>query len=222
MVTLRLSMKSLAATAASLVLALGCISCKATSPSVKTLLASEVPDASEPMRAHAELHMDADFNDFERSVIADAVKIWKIQTGGLADISVVYDLDFNSILNIQEHTEKDHHTVVKLEAWMPQVQAMDGDGKVLGWMGPTGGIHNPWHKPIHGAFVPERWTDREYSLQVVIHEFGHVLGVPHSPAVQGIMYPHIVSGRKACLKTSDLAAFCQVNTCGTAKMVPCE
>lgn len=223
MVTLRLIMKSVAATAACLVIAAGCINCKSVpSPTVKTLLESMVPDVSEPEKASVVLHFDTSFNESERSVIADAAKIWKVQTGGLADIKTVYDVDFESLVGLQEHVERGENIIVKLEAWMPQVQAMDESGKALGWMGPSGGIHNPWKKPIHGAFVPERWVDRDYSLQVVVHEFGHVLGLPHAAPIQGIMYPSVIVGRKACLKTSDLAAFCQVNSCGTVRMVPCE
>ncbi len=171
----------------------------------------------------AVIHADSAFSIPERNAIDDSAKVWNLQTGGLAKITIVYDLDFDSLTSIQEHISDKHHLMARMESWMSSVQDVDTYGaKVLGWVSPSGGIHNPWKKPIFVAFVMDRMLDRAYTMQVMVHEFGHVLGLPHLASPQALMYPSIIVGRSACLKKPDLAAFCEVAECGTVQMVPCE
>jgi len=184
-----------------------------------------VPGAESVRPARAELHMDVDFTESERADAAKATDIWRKQTGGLADIRLVYDLDFNDLAGLNEHLELNHSVVVRRTSEQDSVVAADAeaqcDGCVLGWMN-SGGIHAPGHKPIHGAFVVDRFTMPGIQLQVMLHEFGHVLGLPHVEARQAIMYPSVVLGRTQCLKKSDLVAFCDVNECGSTVLYPCE
>lgn len=183
-----------------------------------------VPDAEQPKAASVVLHADKDFTVAEREVMYSAAAIWSRQTSGVADIQLVFDVDFESLMGLQEHVKNGHNLVLRAESWMDMVIREDasvGHGVVLGWM-TAGGIHNPGRLPVTGVFVEDRLEDRNVALQTVIHEFGHVLGLPHVPSVQSIMYPGIIRSRKACLKRPDLAAFCQVNDCGTSKMLPCE
>ena len=73
------------------------------------------------------------------------------------------------------------------------------------------------------SFVVDRMGDfpSEFKL-VCLHEMGHALGLPHVESVQSIMYPSVSPSRTTCLKQADLRAFCDVNDCGTHKMLPCE
>lgn len=198
-----------------IVLAVGC----RTAQSKVVELAPMVPDVSAPVPPVVTVHADTDFSDVDKKAIADACHIWSVQTDRLTKITVVYDLDFNDMASVQS-VAKDVY-IVSLESWMPAVRAMDGDGIVLGWMGPAGGIHNPWGIKPHGAFVADRLNSKN-RLQVFVHEFGHLLGIPHLPNIQATMFPNIIVGRKACLHKPDLDAFCSVNECGTHTMYPCE
>lgn len=199
-----------------LLLIVGC-----TKPMTVTTL---VPGAQEPLAPSVTLHMDTDFTTSERASAQEAVDLWRNQTSGLANITLVYDLDFNSLSNLQEHVAEGHHLVASMESWMSVVQSEDEsnhcDGCVLGWMN-AGGVHGVGHRPIHGAFVLDR-IPADMLTAIMVHEFGHVLGVPHVGAIQGVMYPAAIRGRTACLKKPDLVAFCSVNECGNRKMYPCE
>ncbi len=192
-------------------------------PTMKEALGGLVPNAEEPKAPTVVLHVDTDFTSEERAEMEDAAAIWYVQTSHLAVIALVYDLDFSDMANLKAHVDADDNLVARMESWMRAVQEGDQPhAMVLGWVSPGGGIHNPEHAPTHVAFVTDRFLDRDMALQVITHEFGHVLGLPHVASRQSIMYPSINRGRKVCLKKADLTAFCEVNECGTVRMLPCE
>ena len=183
-----------------------------------------IPGSNPTRNASVVLHWDTDFTPDERASANEAADIWNRQTGGLAHIENHFDLDFNSIRSLTEHTvERNDNIIIRLESWMDSVKQMEPDdgGKILGWV-TSGGIHNPWGQAIHGAFVADRMAVKHVRLMVMLHEFGHLLGLPHSASVQAIMFPHIIANGSACLKQADLVSFCQVNMCGHVKMYPCE
>lgn len=198
-----------------------CPACGAPSLTVAQILSPMVPDAEAPKPASVTFHADTDFTDPERQYIQSACDVWRKQTGGQALITVLYDLDFNSISGLEEHVQSGHSLLVRATSDMDMVAAADGDepGSVLGWM-TSGGIHNPDKSPLHGVFVVDRMDG--VFLSVVVHEFGHALGLPHNPARQAVMYPSVNPMRTACLKRTDIASFCDINGCDGRPTYPCE
>lgn len=172
--------------------------------------------------AMAIVHADVDFTPAERAEIEGATDAWRRQTSGVANITVVYDLDFNSIQSIQDH--QNDIVLVRRTSDMSSVRFADimseCEGCVLGWT-TSGGIHSP---DTGGAVDMALIVDRTAGIlkQVAMHEFGHLLGLPHVGSRQSIMYPAMNRNRSVCLKQADLQAFCQVNVCGNAVMHPCE
>lgn len=188
-----------------------------------------VPDVSSVLKGEhapsdpvAVLHADTAFTVAERACIDRAAVIWGLQTSGQAYIRIEYDLDFDSVHSIVEHITKGSHMMKRMTEDMDEVIAEDeGARKVLGWVTPSGGVHNPWRVPMKVAFVVDRMPDAEYFTQVVLHEFGHVLGLPHVAAINAIMFPAAIKGKTTCLKAPDLHEFCNVNIC-TRPTFPCE
>lgn len=207
-------------TLACAIVAIGTLISGCTKPQVS--VSTLVPGSSEPLPAKTTLHMDVDFTPEERADADSAADTWSKQTGGQAKIDLVYDLDFNDPIGLVRL--QDANVVVRRESWMEAVKEADSEtnchGCVLGWMN-AGGLHNPWGYQIHGAFVVDRINPSDLR-QVMLHEFGHALGVPHVQAVQGIMYPIAVHGKLACLRRVDITAFCSVNACDSRKTYPCE
>ncbi len=183
------------------------------------------PTFSDPKAPKLVLHMDTAFTAAERADADQAAIIWKAQTEGVADIKLVYDLDFDDLIGMQKLIDAKANLVIRYESDMYAValsdEEADCDGCVLGWM-TAGGIHNPKNSPVYGAFVADRITKPGIRIQVMTHEFGHALGLPHVASRQSVMYPAAIPGRTACLKPADLAAFCEVNVCNGATMHPCE
>lgn len=173
------------------------------------------------------MHGDKDFTQHEREQFATASTQWFKQTDGLADITFVWDWE-----PTKEH-EDDQNVIVMADSEAPEVQNVDCDSRgiergtqycepmVLAWVYPSGGVHNPYHMKVTAVFIPERYSSDGVFVSVAIHEFGHVLGLPHSPAPQAVMYP-TQNAEKLCLTVSDLADFCRYNWCDSRKMYPCD
>lgn len=175
------------------------------------------------------LHGDTDFSEEERSMIEAQATKWKVQTGGQAEIRIVWDLDFSDREVLEEL--KDKNIMVRVESDNPMVIDEEcslnkraglpcdypGGPKLLGSVAPTGGIHNVWRDSVRVVFVADRFNG-----QVVLHEFGHVFGIPHQPETYAVMYPSFIRHERVCLKQADLSAFCTVNSCNpNIPLVPC-
>lgn len=201
--------------------------CTTATPPEPTTVAG-VLGSRPPQPPSAVIHCDTDFTVQERSELQAAAEIWKLQTSGLASITLVWDVDFTSTSDISGHVKAQHNIMLRLEAWMSTVVEEDkaSGNELLGVVSPGGGIHNPWHKPLTVGFVADRmgalYPDRAGLTQVALHEFGHVLGVPHQGAINAIMFHSAIKSATVCLKKPDLAAFCNVNECASYVMHPCE
>lgn len=180
-----------------------------------------------PLSPEVVFHGDTTFTADERRNIEESANIWREQTSGLANIRVVWDWSKNTQLpNNDNHIERlDQYD---LEVIMEDCEISEANGlkpctpSVLAWVSPSGGIHNPDHDPVMVKFIPERYQGYDdYFQSVAIHEFGHVLGLPHLAIPQAVMYPS-QNAVKTCLKQPDLAMFCQTNVCDKREMKPCE
>lgn len=178
------------------------------------------------------LHADVEFTKEERAALERAAATWRQQTGGLADIQLVYDLDFANMASLRANV--DHHVVIRFDSEASVIQKMDCQHagfvglpcglstgpKVLGFVSPAGGINAD--SPMRIGFVHDRVVGDGRLEGVALHELGHVFGIAHlQDNVESVMYP-AYRNDKRCLRKADLEAFCEAQTCGNVDLSPCE
>lgn len=203
-----------------LVALLICCSCTQVPHSPAADTTESVPEPTSP--ATVTIHGDVDFTPAEREKLLLAAEVWHVQTDKCAQISIIWDADLTDTEWVKAH--KDDNLLGRFTSEAEFVRESDDESgaKLLGRVSPSGGIHNPWRKPVRMVLIADRLDARDSWIATAVHEFGHVLGVPHVQAVQGVMFPYYIAHRHQCLKKPDLVAFCQVNECGSKKMHPCE
>jgi len=169
------------------------------------------------------LHGDTEFDDQERRIIEAAADVWRLQTGGAARVSIVWDLDFTSVADIKAHVEAGHNALIRTMSWAPDVWTLDEPNAiVLAFVYPHGGIHNKEHAPVVMKLVMDRLDKSpERMIRVVTHELGHVFGVAHLGEPGDVMFPTHTDGKPMCLSRNDLEAFCKLNKCNKKALRTC-
>lgn len=162
-------------------------------------------------------HADVDFTEVERDHIAIVLDTFRAQTGGLADVKVVYDLDFSGPVSSLEELRASN-LITRIDSHHSSVTDERGEWKrILGWTAFNN--HLAGVSPVRMAIVGDKTGD--VFRAVFMHEMGHALGMGHVNSLHALMYPSIKSDQ-ACLTRADISEFCRVNECGNTKMIPCE
>lgn len=172
------------------------------------------------------VHTDKAFTEEERFQVVAAADTWNAQTDGLANLEVVFDLDMNGASDLL-HLARNHVLLLRMPEDTDVVEYLDEDsgGRVLGAVTPSGGALVS--KEARMIIVADRLPDSPTFRRVALHEFGHLLGLPHVPEPTGIMYPSTgpVPEDKmgtVCLRLPDIAEFCRVHDCSGANPTHCS
>lgn len=163
---------------------------------------------------HLEVHADTAFGGIERTGIQIAADAWRTQTAGLVDIEVTFDGKLDGIPLLRADT----NSPLILE-WDAQTGCLAGAGPcIMGQINTLGGIHNP-HPDGGRVFLVLVDRASSYGLnafaRIVMHEFGHLLGLTHVPDPYAVMSAASDARFEGVeLTTPDFSEFCRVNDCG--------
>lgn len=180
------------------------------------------PPTSLAVFRQAVFHGDTDFTPEERAYVEEALSRITYQTAGVAELSVVWDLDFESVSMLKEHLT--HNIIIR---WTHSISLVEGyhrdNGAWLLGYSPGDAFSHVDPARVHlvadsMAFIET--THPEAFVTVSMHEVGHVLGLPHL-GDEDVMRGGYRGGH-ACFSPADLAAFCKTNTCGHVEMRPCD
>jgi hypothetical protein len=159
----------------------------------------------QPTVAAILLHGDLDFLPAERAAIERATERLAYATAGAVKVRVVWDLDYRTLQGSETNL------LLRVESHYPFVLEIDENGTMLGVTAP---------KAQSVFIVADRVEELKSDLTAVaLHEFGHLLGVPHLDVRGALMRP--VYAGVLCLSRTDLAAVCQIHRCDTDRTNPC-
>ena len=156
---------------------------------------------------HKILYIDPNFSEEEIVTIKMAAEEWEEKTNHIVSFTVVKlpqrHVDFTNGILVHRVNEYD-----------PDVFFLDRLKK-----GTVCGYHDNEEVIETIKIVAKRLTNKNYE-EVVLHELGHALGLPHNHGVEGIgtlMYPTLEWGANHITNT-DLKNFCVIYHCDASKL----
>lgn len=137
------------------------------------------------------LHVDKDFSDQGRTLIRAAADNVRRLTHDRARLSVVFDLDFESLTNLKEHQDAGHSLVIGVLSNFDVVATIDASLKSPGSvLAATVQLSND----SQVVFLILDRIPAEKFESVTTHEFGHVIGFPDLDALGARMSGRSVRG----------------------------
>ncbi len=156
---------------------------------------------------HQTVYLDSTFTPHEVELIKEATSEWEKETHGVASYTVFTNFDASTYKHLKFNRYNVY--VFKVSRHTDYIKSKD-EGKdccTLGY----------YDESSAGPFISIVWdrlmfaTD-DYYRGVVLHEFGHALGLSHREIDNTIMHPHM-DRSSMHLSPLDISYFCEKYTC---------
>jgi hypothetical protein len=192
---------------------LACVACSnSTSP------ASGAYPRLRPHKA-VRLHADPSFDVRERRLLDIASTHLAVQTGGLFDVNILYDLN---VADLDTEVFLKKNVVVKsVSGLLPRaasasIQACsDATGGVLGYAESVGKGHKVF------LFADRLAEDDAKFIHAAMHELLHAAGLQHVVDPPSVMSGNAVQ-TGACMTEADAREFCRVYHCDLSQLRYCQ
>jgi len=164
-----------------------------------------------------EIHADTTFTLHERGLIKMAVDTMRDQTGAFVDVSVVFDLNFESMESLKMNV--DRNTLARVGS-----DAKGLDKTTLGYC-----IANfddlELVRSAKAALIYDRLPSDKVWVHVAMHEILHMIRLRHIAVDRTIMFAYTpVSGNNIimCMTPQDMQELCLTHGCNVVEMKPCN
>lgn len=164
-----------------------------------------------------EVHADTAFTPRERKAIFTARDRMFEQTSGFLDFTVIFDLDFDSISSLREHSG--HNTLVRVDSSAPDLEKSTIGYCMVNFK------DLDFNNPTKAALVYDRLPTDDAWVHVAMHEMMHMVRLRHVGVSKSIMYastPVVGSNIVTCMTERDMVELCAVHGCDLAAMKPCR
>jgi predicted Zn-dependent protease len=177
------------------------VSCLSCAPLQHQIQYTKHPGPVMTMVQHVPIYIDEKFSAHQRAEIHAAIDDWNFALNGYTDLIVVDD-SYDMGIAAAEKVIRTHEGIIILAVGTdsPMVEEM-GDG-VLAWVNEIDG--NLMH------VVYDRIGTRNMRA-IMVHEFGHALGLPHIYVKNTVMYPNYNYG-STCIDKITLMALQSVHS----------
>lgn len=167
-------------------------------------------------------HADTAFKPDERKWIDIATNNIREQSSGLLAAEVVYDLNFDSMLTIQEHAE--HDMLLRAPENASYVTYEDTNTSHL--MGVVAGADLANYSmvtPKQVFLVADRLKTPDIFVHVCMHELLHAFGLRHVDDSDSVMAGMTVGLHPTtCISEVDAEELCRVNWCTIDQLNYCK
>lgn len=178
------------------------------------------PETFAPETVTLTVHIDKSMTQEQKDSVRSAIQEWQIAVRSIVTSNIVEDWSNEeemigpTIENDEMICTRDVY-VAGLKNSHSLVQIIDEKvdtktGQVLGYTNSKCG--SKWI-----ALFVDR-SEKQKFRTVMLHEFGHLIGMQHLPIVGTIMYPSVDKGTN-CITQIDLAQFCSMWKCRPEQMI---
>jgi hypothetical protein len=193
-----------------LLTALVCVAaCGHSSPTPGSVTPKDSSTTTWTRTVERTLHGDVDFSEEGRRRIRRACARWSEFTQGRAKLDVVFDLDFDDVLGLRTHQLTAHDVIIGVTSNLEIVKVLEArthtDPAKITLLGATSDT-------VRGAKLVYLIMDRidpEDFEAVVLHELGHVLGLPDLPTIGSLMSATAPSNARLQDFTEDDSGLCR-------------
>ncbi len=164
------------------------------------------------------IHADTSFTPRERGLIMTAVETMRDQTLDFVEITMLFDLDFDSMDSL--NSNKNSNTLVRLLS----VDAKGVEKNALGYC-TTNFDDLDLDRVARAALIYDRLPSDKVWIHVAMHEMLHMIRLQHIDTSQTIMYattPIVGNDIVTCMTPQDMQELCFTHGCDVKIMKPCK
>lgn len=180
-------------------------------------LFGSIPAVS-PEYLHRTIYLDPSMSESEKLLAANAIHSWQCSTGNMITANIVWNATAKQIASFHS----DETILIIRNGYISDPSVMEQDEQLEAkHIYAYAFFHHNARKVPEIVMVSQRIHENHIYYAIVEHEYGHSIGLNHSPNTNAVMYYSIDDGATH-LTTVDLEQFCSLYNCNYETLKVCE